>query len=168
MTQKTSTDLRDRTFDDLVEGESLTALHISVTPDHINSFQDFLGHTDPKHSENPWLMGNNLHIDEDFSKKNMYGGIVGDGNQTAQYLCQILTDSLPWGSLVSGYSKLDIKFTNPTRPGDEVVVTGNITQKYTESDRDYVVCDVIAKKNRDTVIAVGNIRAYVPRRTSAS
>jgi hypothetical protein len=156
-------DIRDRSFADLVEGEALKPLHISVTKEHINGYQDFLGHHDPNTIEGTqWLVGNNLHVDEDFSRRNMFGGVVGDGNQTIQYLCQLLTDSLPWGSLVSGWSSLDVKLTNPTRPGDEVVATGNIVKKYSEDGRDYVLCETKAVKQGDAVVAIGTFKAYVP------
>lgn len=161
------TDPRDRSFKDLVEGEALPPLHISVTKEHINGFQDFLGHTDPHSSSgNTWLIGHNLHVDEEYSKKNMFGGVVGDGHQTIQYLCQLLTDSLPWGSFVSGYSSLDVKLTNPTRPGDEVVATGKIVSKLTEEGRDFVICEVLATKQQGSVVAIGTIKAHVPLRVS--
>ena len=162
-----TTDPRDRSFKDLVEGEALPPLHISITKDHINGFQDFLGHSNPHAIEgNTWLIGNNLHVDEEYSKKNMFGGVVGDGHQTIQYLCQLLTDSLPWGSLVSGYSSLDVKLTNPTRPGDEVVATGKIIRKLTEGGRDFVICEVSATKQQGSVVAIGTIKAHVLSRVS--
>lgn len=156
------TDPRDRHFANILEGEALRPMHVNVTQHHIDVFQDFLGHRDASDPDKAWLLGNNLHTDEDYSKRNMYGGLVGDGNQTAQYCCQLLTDSLPWGTLVSGYSAVDVKLTNPTRPGDEVVVTGNVTRKFSEDGRDYVVCEVLAVKQGGSVVATGTIKAYVP------
>jgi hypothetical protein len=157
------TDLHDRRFADLVEGEALRPLNILVSQQHIDVFQDFLGHLDASDPDKAWLLGNNLHVDEEYSKRNMYGGKVGDGNQTVQYCCQVVTDSLPWGTLVSGYSKVDVKLTNPTRPGDEVVVTGSVARKFTDGGRDFVDCEVKAVKQGDVVVATGTIRAYVPR-----
>ena len=161
-----SDDPRDRTFADLAEGEALRPLHISVTTEHITGFQDFLGHHDPNTIEGTqWLVGHNLHVDEDYSRRNMFGGVVGDGNHTIQYLCQVLTDSLPWGSLVSGYSSLDVKLTNPTRPGDEVVASGTLVSKFTENGRDYVLCEVQATKQQESLVALGTFKVYVPRLT---
>jgi len=156
-------DTRNRVYADLREGEEFKPLHINVTQPHINGFQDFLGHADPTVKETSWLIGNNLHVDEDYSRRNMYGGVVGDGHQTIQYLCQLITDSLPWGSLVSGYSSLDVKLTNPTRPGDEVVATGKIARKYAKDGRDMVTCEVSASKQGDKLVAVGSFEVYVPR-----
>jgi hypothetical protein len=157
-----SQDPRDRTFADLTEGEELRSLHIEVTREHINGFQEFLGHFETE-GYSSWLIGNNLHVDEDYSRRNMYGTVVGDAHQTIQYLCQIVTDSLPWGSLLSGYSELDIKLTNPTRPGDSVVASGKIIEKRTEEGRNYAICEVRASKQGDRLVAIGTIKAYVPR-----
>ena len=154
--------LQDRNFQDLVEGETLGPLAISVTQAHIDLYQDFLGHLDASDPDKAWLLNNNLHVDEDYSKRNMYGGLVGDGNQTVQYCCQLVTDCMPWGTLVSGHSKVDIKLTNPTRPGDEVEVSGKLTRKYTEEGRNYVVCEVSAAKQNGSLVATGTVRAYVP------
>ena len=154
--------LRDRTFSDLKTGEDLKTLHIAVTREHINDFQEFLGHFDSD-GYSKWLIGNNLHVDEDYSRRHMYGTVVGDAHQTIQYLCQVVTDSLPWGSLLSGYSEIDIKLTNPTRPGDNVVASGKILEKTTEGGRNYAVCEVRAVKGEDKLVAIGTIKAYVPR-----
>jgi hypothetical protein len=161
-------DPRDRHFGDLLEGEELRPLTLHATQDHISDFQDFLGHRDTSDPDKAWMLGNNLHVDEDYSKRNMYGGVVGDGHQTIQYCCQLLTDSLPWGTLVSGYSKVDVKLTNPTRPGDEIVVTGQVTRKYSEDGRDFVVCQVQAHKQGGVLVATGTIRAHVPALAMAS
>ena len=155
-------DPRDRGFADLEVGEKFRPLHIEVTQKHIRDFQEFLGHFDAEEKETACLFDSNLHIDEDFSRKNMYGGVVGIGHQTIQYLCQVVTDSLPWGTLVSGHSSLDVKMTNPTRPGDEVVATGKIVDKVVEDGRNIVVCEVRATKQDDMLVAIDTIRAGIP------
>ena len=155
-------DPRDRSFSDLKVGEELAPLTIQIDRDHITGFQHFLGHFD-KADGASWLIGNNLHVDEEYSQRNMYGGVVGDAHQTFQYLCQMLTDYLPWGTLLSGYSELDIKLTNPTRLGDKVVTKGKILEKTFEEGRNYVLCEVSATKQEDKLIAIGTIKAYVPR-----
>lgn len=156
-----SRDIRDRTFADLKEGEDLKPLHITVTQEHIDGFQEFLGHfeTEGYWSKSP---GKNLHADEDYARQHIYGSVVGDANQTIQYLCQVVTDSLPWGSLLSGHSDLDIKLVNPTRLGDTVVVSGKIVEKRTEDGRNFAICEVIANKRGDKVVAIGTITAWVP------
>jgi acyl dehydratase len=155
-------DLRDRTFADLKEGEELKALHIDVTREHIADFQIFLGHYDKEGAFAPTHDKENFHVDDDFAARNIYGSVVGDGNQTFQYMIQVVTDSLPWGSLLSGYSELDVKFTNPTRIGDKVVTKGKIVQKLTEGGRNYALCEMTAHKQGDVLVGIGTIKAYVP------
>jgi len=163
-TTKATTDPRDRTFDEINVGEALPTLEVDVTGDHIIAFQAFLGHLTPEFEEMKWIVGNNLHLDEDYSRRNMFGGVVGDAHHTIQYLCQVVTDGLPWGSLVSGHSAIDIKLTNPTRPGDHVVATGRIVDKLIEDGRQIIVCEVEAIKQDSKTVAVGTVRAHVPQR----
>lgn len=155
---------RDRSYDDIQVGEELIPLRITVTMEHIVGYQDFLGHLDPDDPETGWLVGKNLHIDEGWSQENIFGGVVGDGQQTGQYLCQLVTNSMPWGTLDAGYSSFDIKFPNPTRPGDVVVATGKVTKKFVQEDRQFVTCDVQAAKASGALVAVGTIKAFVPKR----
>lgn len=155
-------DIRDRRFADLQEGEDLKPLTISVTQEHINNFQEFLGHLDAE-GQFGKAAGKNLHADEDYARQHIYGSVVGDANQTIQYLCQVVTDSLPWGSLLTGHSEIDIKLVNPTRLGDAVLVSGKIVEKRIEDGRNFAICEVRADKQGDKLVAIGTIKASVPR-----
>lgn len=157
-----SQDRRDRTFADLKEGEELKTLRIEVTREHISDFQIFLGHYDATGSFAPTHENENFHVDDEYAQRNIYGSVVGDGNQTFQYMCQVVTDSLPWGSLLAGYSELDVKFTNPTRMGDTVVTSGKIVEKRVEDGRNFAICEMSASKQGDILVAIGTIKAYVP------
>jgi acyl dehydratase len=108
------------------------------------------------------MAGHNLHVDQEYSREHMYGGNVGDGHQTIAYLCELVTNWLPYGALVSGYSELDIRMTNPTRPGDCVVAKGVVKDKFIEEGRKYVLCEVNAFKGGDKMVAIGTIKAMVP------
>jgi len=146
-------------WDQVEVGEEITPLTFYVTQDHIDRFQEFLGH--PANSTS-WMAGHNLHVDEEYSREHMYGGNVGDGHQTIAYLCELVTNWLPYGALVSGYSELDIRMTNPTRPGDRVVAKGVVKDKFIEEGRKYVLCEVNAFKGEDKRVAIGTIKAMVP------
>ena len=155
---------RDRTFDEIAVGEELLTLQVEVSQDHINVYQDFLGHIDPNDPETGWLVGNNLHVDEEYSRRNAFGGVIGDGHQTGQYLLRMVTASMPWGTLDAGYSSFDLKFTNPTRPGDVVQTRGQVVAKESIDGRDFAICEVQAWKQGHRMVATGTIRAHVPRR----
>ena len=64
--------------------------------------------------------------------------------------------------LVSGYSEIDIRLTNPTRPGDIVTSHGVVRGKMVEKGRRYVVCEVSATKMDNRLVAIGEIKAMVP------
>ena len=66
------------------------------------------------------------------------------------------------GALVSGYSEIDIRLTNPTRPGDVVTSTGSVKGKFTEEGRNYILCEVMATKGEEKLVALGQIKAMVP------
>ena len=149
-------------WEDVQVGEQLAPLMHYVTQEHINRFQEFLGHG-PSQAQG-WMSGHNLHTDEEYSRAHMYGGNVGDGHQTIAYLCELVTNWLPYGALVSGYGEIDIRLTNPTRPGDVITSTGTVREKYTEDGRKYVLCEVQAMKGEERLVAVGQIRAMVPDR----
>jgi acyl dehydratase len=57
---------------------------------------------------------------------------------------------------------VDIKLTNPTRPGDRVDVSGKLTRKYVQDGRHFVVCEVTAVKQNGSLVATGTVRAHVP------
>lgn len=141
-------------------GEVITPLAHYVTQEHINGFQEFLGHGPS--TVQGWMRGHNLHVDEEYSRDHMYGGTVGDGHQTIAYLCELVTNWLPYGALVSGYSEVDIRLTNPTRPGDVVTSTGRVRDKFTSEGRNYILCEVMATKGEETLVALGQIKAMVP------
>ena len=147
-------------WEDVQVGEQIAPLVHYVTQEHINGFQGFLGHGPSQ--IHGWMSGHNLHTDEEYSRTHMYGGNVGDGHQTIAYLCELVTNWLPYGALVSGYSEIDIRLTNPTRPGDVVTSTGTVREKYTEDGRKYVLCEVQAMKGEERLVAVGQIKAMVP------
>lgn len=147
-------------WENIQVGEEIPPVIHYVTQKHINTFQDFLGHG-PTTAEG-WMRGHNLHVDEEYSRAHMFGGNVGDGHQTVAYLCELVTNWLPYGSLVSGHSEIDIRLTNPTRPGDVVTSRGHVKDKFIEEGRKYVVCEVMAAKGQDRLVAIGFIKAMVP------
>jgi len=148
-----------RSFEDLRVGDEMTPLVKHVTQDHINTFQHFMGHHE--RGEMSWLVGHNLHIDEEYSRRHMYGGNVGDGHQTISYLVQLLTSWLPAGALMRGNSSMDIKLTNPTRPGDTITVTGRVADKLVEDGKKFIVCEVRADNQNGKLVAIGTVKAYV-------
>lgn len=155
---------RKRSFDDIQVGEAVTPLYKTVTVDSIEKFAVFLDQI-PRGQSAAAATGN-PHLDEAFAQRSIFGGRFADGNHTVAHLCQMVTDWLPIGALVSGYSEVDIKLPNPVRPDDSVTVTGQVVDKFTGDGRDYAVIEVLARTQRDKVVAAGTIKAYVPHKES--
>lgn len=139
-------------------GDVFTSDPITVDMKHIVDFQDFMGHLDRSFS----LVDFNHHVNEDFAKQHLYGGVVGDGHQTIAYLHQVVTDHLPAGALVSGGSTFDIRLVNPTRPGDTVVATAEVVAIEPHEAGTVVELKVGATNQREATVAFGVIRAVVP------
>lgn len=145
-------------------GTVLTSSPIEVTPKHVVDFQDFMGHLDRSFS----LVDHNHHVNEEFASQHMYGGLVGDGHQTLQYIWQVITDHLPPGSMISGHSSVDIRLVNPTRPGDTVVVSAGVKSVDTDTESSIVGLDVSATNQRGSTVAFGQVSVFVPPETAKS
>lgn len=146
-------------FDAIRIGDALPAQTWTVTKADIEAFGDFLY---PATAANPERRGN-PHIDEEYARQSIYGGLFVDGNQSVAFLCRMATDWLPPGSLVSGFSEVDVKFPNPVRVADVITFSGKVSDKTSEGRRDRVKLDVIAHNQAGKVVAVGSISTYVPR-----
>ena len=80
---------------------------------------------------------NNLHNDADFARKSLFGTTANAGVMTMAYVNQMIEACFPAESFYNGGS-LTYKGINPFRPGDEVVFTGKVIGKRTESGNSLV------------------------------
>ena len=160
-----SVDTARRTdFADIRVGDLLPKRTWTVSKADIESFGDFLYPATP---DNPKRLGN-PHMDEEYARKHIYGGLFVDGNQTVACLCQLATDWLPPGALVSGFSDVDIKLPNPIRVADVVTFSGEVASTTSREGRDYVTLQVLARNQAGKVVAAGTIATCVPRAGSES
>ncbi|OGA25475.1 MAG: hypothetical protein A3I01_18195 [Betaproteobacteria bacterium RIFCSPLOWO2_02_FULL_65_24] len=146
-------------FEDIRVGDGLPRQTWTVAKEDIEAFGDFLY---PATAQNPERRGN-PHIDEEYARQSIYGGLFVDGNQTVALLCRMATDWLPPGSLVCGFSEVDVKFPNPVRVADVIAFSGEVSAKTTEGGRDRVRLEVLAQNQAGKAVAVGAICACVPR-----
>jgi hypothetical protein len=151
--------VRPPDFDAIRVGDALPAQSWTVTRTDIEDFGDFLYPATP---ENPERRGN-PHVDEEYARQSIYGGLFVDGNQSVAFLCRMATDWLPPGSLVSGFSEVDVKFPNPVRVADVITFSGKVSGKTSDGGRGRVKLEVIAHNQAGKVVAVGSISTYVPR-----
>ncbi len=158
---------RKNHWEEIKIGETLTPEVHYVTQEHIDKFQNFLGAGRESQEEGGLGIERNFHMNEEYARRTTFGGVVGDGNQMICYLVELATDWLPYGAVVSGYTRLEAKVPNPSRPGDVVTVTGSVKDKHIKDGRKYVVLDLMAQAKRPGVdepklISVATLRTYVP------
>lgn len=83
----------------------------------------------------------NLHTDEEFAKRSLFGGTANSGATTMSYVNQMLEARFPAGAFYNG-GRLLHKAVRPFRPGDTVTFTGTVTNKREEDNRKMVECEV--------------------------
>ncbi|MBI4201290.1 MAG: MaoC family dehydratase [Chloroflexi bacterium] len=158
---------RKHHWEEIEIGDVLTPEVHYVSQEHIDKFQGFLGHGPESLVDGDRGTEHNFHMNEQYARRTAFGGAVGDGNQMVNYLVELATDWLPYGAVVSGYTHLDAKITNPTRPGDVVTATGTVKDKYVESGRKFVLLELEAHAKRPGVderrlVVMGTLRTFVP------
>ena len=95
----------------------------------------------------------NLHTDEAFSAKGIFGGTVNMGTATVAYVAELLEKAFPLKNIMRLGSVLEMRATAPIRAGDTVTFTGQVTGKREEDGRRMVDCEVIATNQRDETVA---------------
>ncbi|OGA02975.1 MAG: hypothetical protein A3H35_20750 [Betaproteobacteria bacterium RIFCSPLOWO2_02_FULL_62_17] len=154
-----SASVKPASFADINEGDTLPSQTWTVTKADIAAFGEFLY---PPQPDNPQRKGN-PHIDEEYARQSIYGGLFVDGNQTVAFLCRMATDWLPAGTLARGWSDVDVKFPNPCRIDDVITFTGKVVAKTREHGRDQVKLEVLASNQAGKPVAAGFISAQIPR-----
>ena len=121
-------------------GMNLPDLKKTITQENINLYaeasQDF----------------NPIHIDEGFAKQTPLGGTIAHGMLILAYASQMMTATFGRRWLIGG--KLNIRFKDPARPGDAIVVSGKIS-KLEKKDGQTTTCSVICKNQKGELIIVG-------------
>ena len=121
------------TFDSIEVGHQLATLEITESPEIILSKNDFRLAGKPSVS--------NIHTDEEFALKNIFGGAVNSGPASMSYVDQMLERSFPLRSFYQG-GRLLMRAITPFRSGDTVTFQGEITGKRTEGEDKIVECRV--------------------------
>jgi acyl dehydratase len=101
-----------------------------------------------------------LHTDEEFAEKSIFGGRVNTGVATMAYVAELLEKAFPVRSLMSYGSRLEMRATEPIRSGDTITFTGEVTGKREEDGRRLVECEVIGTNQLNLMVA--RAKAIVP------
>lgn len=102
---------------------------------------------------------NAAHLDEEFSKKSMFGGRIAHGMLSAGLISGVLGTKLPGPGTI--YLGQTLKFKAPVKIGDTVTATAEVTDLHAEKKRVVLktTCTVAGK-----VVIEGEATVIVPSR----
>lgn len=122
----------------LREGTTLTEMAREIVQENINLYAEAS------------LDFNPIHTDEEFARNTPLGGTIAHGMLVLAYVWQMMNANFGLQWLSSG--KLDVKFKNPTRPGDTVSISGKVLK----IEKEQVSCDVLCQNQTGETIVIGN------------
>jgi acyl dehydratase len=140
-------------------GDQLATLRITESQEVINRRNEFR------------LAGkvsaSNIHTDEEFARRNIFGGTVNAGPATMSYVDQMLQRSFPLSAFYSGGTLL-MRAITPFRSGDTVTFQGEITGKRQitaiEGDNQVGIleCRVKGKNQRGELVCLADAAMVMP------
>lgn len=119
------------------KGDRLPERSYEITHDKIVAYAEATGDFNP------------IHVDPEFAAKTPFKGTIAHGLLSVAFLSQMMMCWMPHNWTRSG--KLTVAFLKPLRPGDKVVVKGEV--KDIKNDR--VICDVTCQKKDGTKLVQG-------------
>ena len=134
------------TYDSVQVGDGLPILVKYESQDTI----DLYDRCAPQGPRQGW---HNLHTDEEYAGKSVFGGTVNMGEATVAYVAELLEKAFPVRSLMSLGSRLEMRATEPIRPGDTITFTGQVTGKRKEKALGLVDCEIICTNQSNKVVA---------------
>jgi len=100
--------------------------------------------------------------DEEFARKNIFGGTVNAGPATMSYVDQMLGRSFPLQAFYEG-GKLLMRALTPFRAGDRVTFQGEIAGKRVDGRRGVVDCQVKGMNQRGELVCLAEATLMLPR-----
>ncbi|PKB65316.1 MAG: hypothetical protein BZY80_00640 [SAR202 cluster bacterium Io17-Chloro-G2] len=140
-------------FDSIEVGDQLATLDVTESQEVILAKNDFRLAGTPSVS--------NIHTDEEFARKNLFGGAVNSGPASMSYLDQMLELSFPLRSFYHG-GRLLMRAITPFRAGDTVTFQGEITGKRTEGVDKIVECRVRGINQRGDLVNLSDAVFVLP------
>ncbi|MFH1383219.1 MAG: MaoC family dehydratase [Chloroflexota bacterium] len=132
---------------DLSVGTELPELKRTVTQEHINLYAEASRDFNP------------IHTDPEFARKTPLGGTVAHGMLILAYLSEFMTVNFGQSWLTGG--KLNVRFKAPTRPGDTISVSGEITKIEEEDNCTLYYCDVLCQNQNGEPLIIGETKVRV-------
>ena len=138
-------------YDSVNVGDGLPILVIHESKETI----EFYARSFPTGPRPGW---HNLHTDEAYAKKGIFGGTVNAGTATVAYVAELLGKAFPLKNLMSRGSRLEMRATEPIRAGDTITFTGQVTGKRDEDGHKMVECEIIGANQSDETVARARAR----------
>lgn len=144
---------RELTFDAVAIGDPLTPLAVSESQEIMLRKNDLRLAGRPRPS--------NIHTDEAFARKNIFGGMVNSGPATLSYVDQMLQRSFPLRAFYDG-GRLLMRAITPFRDGDTVTFAGEVTGKRMEDGNKIVDCQVRGTNQRSELVCLCDATMVLP------
>ncbi len=110
--------LYDRFWEDFPRGRSITTRGVTVTEAHIVGWANLAG---------DWLP---IHVDQNVSSQNHFGGVVAHGPLTFALALGLVTQSGIFGDGVLAWLGVDdLRLPRPVRPGDTIYVDVEVLEQ---------------------------------------
>jgi acyl dehydratase len=140
-------------FDSIAVGDQLARLVISESQETINRKNELRLAGKPSPS--------NIHTDEEFARRNIFGGTVNSGPATMSYVDQMLARSFPLRAFYDG-GRLLMRAITPFRAGDRVTFAGEVTGKRVEDGNKIVDCQVKGTNQRGELVCLSEATMMLP------
>jgi len=140
-------------FDALSIGDRLAPLVISESQEIIDRKNELRLAGNPSPS--------NIHTDEEFARRNIFGGTVNSGPATMSYVDQMLEQSFPLRAFYGG-GRLLMRAITPFRAGDTVTFSGEVTDKRVEGGNGIVACRVEGINQRGELVCLSEATMRLP------
>lgn len=107
------------------------------------------------------LMTSNIHTDEAFARRNIFGGAVNAGPATLSYVEQMLTLSFPLSAFYAG-GRLLMRAIEPFRAGHVVTMQGEVTAAQARGDQHQVGCTVRGTNQLGSLVCLAEATLNLP------
>ncbi len=120
---------------------SLTEIVKTIKQENINLYAKASGDNNP------------IHLDPEFGKKMQQGGTIAHGMMVLAYVSEFMATNFGINWFSSG--KLDVRFKDPAKPGDEIRVSGRVADIEKTENQTRIRCDVTCLNRTDHIIITG-------------
>ncbi|MBN1368123.1 MAG: MaoC family dehydratase N-terminal domain-containing protein [Dehalococcoidales bacterium] len=130
--------------DDLLIGMPLKELKKLIKQDSINMYAEVSGDKNP------------IHLDPEFGKKMQLGGTIAHGMIILAYVSEFMLNNFGPDWLTTG--EMNIRFKEPARPGDNIIISGKLTNIDKDADQAKITCDMVCQNQKEQVIITGETK----------